>query len=109
MADIKRDFIGEWWDKDDNLLSRARLVRTHSIHWAPPVRDWPVLHSVLLKAPKHPGDKWLAVFKANSPDGPVVAFHKASTLLGALANGLQRVYSGKLSWRLETPYKPPRG
>lgn len=109
MADPKRDPIGDWRDTDDHLLTRARMVREASIKWAPPVRDWPVLHSILLKAPKHPGDQWLAVFKANGPDGPIVAFHKARTLMGALANGLSRVYTGKLSWKLETPYRPPRG
>lgn len=109
MADIKRDPVGDWYDTDDHLLTRARMVRAASIEWAPPRRDWPVLHSVLIKAPKHTGDKWLAVFKASTDEGEMVAFFKGSSLLAALGNGLRAVYSGRISWKLETPYQPPRG
>lgn len=109
MADPKRHPIGLWYDDDASLLTRARMVRKHSITWAPPQTDWPVLHSVLIKAPKHAGDSWLAVFKAQSEDGEVVAFHKGSSLMAALANGLYRVYSGRIQWKVETPYRPKRG
>lgn len=109
MANDKTDPLGSWWDTDDQLLTRARMVRKASIAWAPPRRDWPMLHSVLLKAPKHPGDKWLCVFKATMPDGERVAFFKGSTLLAALANGLSSVFSGRIVWKVETPYRPYRG
>lgn len=96
-------------DPEDHLLLRARMVRAGSLHWLPPVRDWPVLHSALIKPPKHVGDKWLVVFKATTEDGERVGFHKGSTLLVALAVGLQRVFSGRMDWKVETPYRPPRG
>lgn len=109
MASLKDDPTGLWWDTDDQMLTRARMVRKASINWAPPVRDYPVLFSVLLKAPKHTGDKWLAVFKATTEAGDVVAFYKGSTLLSALGNGLSAVYTGRIDWKLETPYRPERG
>lgn len=109
MADLSKDPIGDWYDTDDHLLTRARMVRKASIWWAPPHRDWPMLHSVLLKAPKHPGDKWLAVFKATMPEGERVAFFKGSSLLAALGNGLSAVVSGRIVWKVETPYRPQRG
>lgn len=109
MASLKDDPTGDWFDTEDHLLVRARMVRSASILWAPPRRDWPILYSVLLKPPKHTGDKWLAVFKAQTEDGDMVAFHKGHTLMAALANGLSRVFSGRIEWKLETPYRPPRG
>jgi hypothetical protein len=109
MAVLKDDPTGLWWDTDDHLLTRARMVRAASIKWAPPVRDWPVLHSVLIKPPKHPGDKWLAVFKATLPDGEKVAFNKGASLMAALGNGLSLVFSGRITWKVETPYRPQRG
>jgi len=109
MAELKTDPIGDWWDADDHLLTRARMVRSSSIKWAPPRRNWPVLHSVLLKAPKHTGDRWLAVFKATTDEGEMVAFFKGSTLMAALANGLGAVFTGRIDWKLETPYRPERG
>ena len=109
MASLKDDPTGLWWDTDDQLLVRSRLVRKHSISWAPPLRDYPVLHSVLIKAPKHPGDHWLAVFKASTEDGERVAFHKGSSLMAALGNGLALVFTHRITWRVETPYRPSRG
>ena len=109
MASLKDDPTGLWWDSDDHLLVRSRLVRKYSISWAPPVRDYPVLYSVLLKAPKHAGDSWLAVFKATTEAGDMVAFHKGSSLMAALANGLALAFSGRISWKVETPYRPHRG
>jgi len=109
MASLKDDPTGLWWDTDDHLLTRARMVRKASIEWAPPRRDWPVLNSVLLKAPKHTGDKWLAVFKGTTPDGERVAFFKGSSLMAALGNGLSAVFSGRIDWKVETPYRPQRG
>lgn len=109
MASLKDDPIGLWWDTDDHLLTRARMVRKASILWAPPRRDFPVLHSVLLKAPKHTGDKWLAVFKATTDDGEKVAFFKGSSLMAALGNGLSAVFAGRVDWKVETPYRPQRG
>lgn len=109
MANLKNDPTGSWWDADAQLEVRARMVRKASIWWAPPHRDWPVLHSVLLKAPKHTGDFWLAVFKASTEDGEMVAFFKGTTLMAALANGLSAVVSGRIHWKLETPYRPQRG
>jgi len=109
MASLKDDPTGLWWDTDDHLLTRSRMVRKASILWAPPRRDWPVLHSVLLKAPKHAGDKWLAVFKATMPDGERVAFFKGSSLMAALANGLTAAMSNRIDWKVETPYRPQRG
>lgn len=109
MASLKDDPTGQWFDTDEHLLTRSRMVRKASIQWAPPRHDWPVLHSVLLKAPKHPGDKWLAVFKATLPDGEKVAFFKGSSLMAALGNGLSAVFSGRIDWKLETPYRPQRG
>jgi len=109
MASLKDDPIGDWWDVDDNLLTRARMVRKASILWCPPRRDYPVLHSALLKAPKHPGDKWLVVFKAETEDGHRVAFFKGSSLMAALGNGLSAVFSNRVDWKVETPYRPPRG
>jgi hypothetical protein len=109
MASLKDDFIGDWWDTDDHLLVRARLVRKASIQWAPPRRDYPVLHSALIKAPKHPGDRWLVVFKATTDDGERVAFFKGSTLMAALGNGLAAVWSGRIKWQVETPWRPPHG
>lgn len=109
MASLKDDPIGLWWDTDDHLLLRSRMVRAASIQWAPPVRDYPVLHSVLLKAPKHAGDSWLAVFKANTEEGDMVAFHKGSTLMAALGNGLNLVYGNRITWKVETPWRPDRG
>jgi len=109
MASLKDDPTGQWYDSEDHLLVRARLVRKASIDWAPPRRDWPVLHSVLLKAPKHSGDKWLAVFKATGPTGEIVAFHKGSSLMAALGNGLALVFSGRITWKVETPYRTRDG
>lgn len=109
MASLKDDPTGLWFDSEDHLLVRARMVRKASIDWAPPRRDWPVLHSALIKAPKHAGDKWLVVFKATMPEGERVGFHKGSTLMAALANGLARVFSGRMDWKVETPYRPHRG
>lgn len=109
MADLKNDPIGAWWDDDDHLLTRARMVRKASILWAPPVRNYPVLYSVLIKAPKHTGDKWLCVFKATMDEGEVVAFYKGTTLMAALGNGLSAVFSHRVDWRVETPYKPSHG
>lgn len=109
MASNREDPTGIWWDTDDHLLTRARMVRKASIKWAPPQRHYPVLYSVLLKAPKHPGDKWLAVFKATLPDGDRVAFFKGSTLMAALANGLGAVFSNRIDWKVETPWKPHNG
>jgi len=109
MASVKDDFTGEWWDTDDHLLVRARMVRQNSIKWAPPVRDYPMLFSVLLKAPQYPGGKWLAVFKATVEAGEVVYFHKGSSLMAALANGLSVVFSGRASWKVETPYRSRTG
>lgn len=109
MASLKDDPTGGWWDTDDHLLTRARMVRKASIRWCPPVRDYPVLHSALLKAPKHPGDKWLIVFKAETEDGYRVAFFKGSSLMAALGNGLAAVFSNRVDWKVETPYRPPRG
>lgn len=109
MASLKDDPIGLWWDTDDHLLTRSRMVRKASIRWAPPVRDYPMLHSVLLKAPKHTGDRWLAVFKATLPEGERVAFFKGSTLIAALANGLSAVFSNRIDWKVETPWRPYRG
>ena len=109
MASLKDDPTGLWWDTDDHLLVRARMVRKASIQWAPPVRDYPVLFSVLLKAPKHAGDKWLAVFKATVESGEVVYFHKGSSLMAALANGLSVVFSGRAAWKVETPYRTRDG
>lgn len=109
MASLKDDPTGQWWDTDDHLLTRSRMVRKASILWAPPLRDWPMLHSVLLKAPKHPGDKWLAVFKATTDEGERVAFFKGSSLMAALGNGLSAVFSHRIDWKVETPYRPKRG
>lgn len=108
MANIREDPVGEWHDTDDQLLTRARMVRKNSILWAPPQRDWPVLHSVLIKAPHHAGDMWLAVFKATMPEGERVAFFKGRSLMSALANGLGAVFSGRIVWKVETPYRPKR-
>jgi hypothetical protein len=109
VASLKDDPIGDWFDKEDHLLVRARMVRKASILWAPPHRDWPVLHSVLIKAPKHAGDRWLVVFKADTDEGPRVAFFKGGSLMGALGNGLSAVFGGRIEWKLETPYRPERG
>ena len=109
MASLKDDPTGLWWDSDDHLLVRARMVRKASIDWAPPVRTYPVLHSALVKAPKHAGDKWLVVFKASTEAGEMVAFFKGSSLMAALGNGLSSVFSGRIKWTVETPYRPPRG
>jgi len=68
-----------------------------------------MLHSALIKAPKHAGDKWLVVFKATTEDGERVAFFKGSSLLAALGNGLSAVFSGRVVWKVETPWAPPRG
>lgn len=108
MASLKDDPTGLWWDTDDNLLVRARLVRKASIQWAPPQRDYPVLHSALIKAPKYAGDKWLVVFKATVPEGERVAFFKGNSLMGALGNGLAAVFSNRIIWKVETPYRPKR-
>jgi len=102
-------FEGSHWDSEDHLLLRARVVRTYSIKWLPPVRDWPVLYSILLKPPKHVGDKWLVVLKATLPDGDKVGFHKGSTLMAALSGALQRAFTGHIDWKVETPYKPRNG
>jgi hypothetical protein len=51
----------------------------------------------------------LAVFKATSDEGEMVAFFKGSTLMAALANGLGAVFAGRIDWKLETPYRPERG
>jgi len=96
-------------ETDDHLLLRARLVRNYSLLWSPAPRDWPVLFSVLIKPPKHPGDKWLVVCKATIESGDVVGFTKGSTLMATLANALQRVFTGHMDWKVETPYKPPNG
>lgn len=109
MASLRDDPTGDWWDTDAHLSVRANMVRKASIDWAPPRRDWPLLHSALIKAPKHAGDRWLVVFKATTGDGERVAFYKGSSLMGALANGLQAVFSGRIQWKLETPYRPERG
>lgn len=109
MASLKDDPIGLWWDTDDHLLVRARMARKASIEWAPPRRDYPLLHSALIKAPKYAGDKWLVVFKATMPEGERVAFFKGATMLAALANGLSAVFSGRVDWKVETPYRPQRG
>lgn len=109
MANLKTDPTGLWWDTDDHLLTRARMVRKASILWAPPIRDYPVLHSVLIKAPKHPGDRWLAVFKGSTEQGEMVAFYKGSSLMAALGNGLSAVFSRRIDWKVETPYRPSRG
>lgn len=109
MATLKDDPTGAWWDSDDHLLVRSRMVRAASIKWAPPVRDYPVLYSALIKAPKHAGDKWLVVFKADAPEGQVVAFYKGSSLMAALGNGLSAVFSNRIKWQLETPYRPSHG
>ena len=109
MASLKDDPTGLWWDSDDHMLVRARMVRKASIDWAPPRRNYPLLHSALIKAPKHAGDKWLVVFKATTEDGERVAFYKGSSLLAALANGLSAVFSGRIAWKVETPYRPPHG
>jgi len=108
MASLKDDPTGLWYDEDDHLLTRARMVRKASILWAPPRRDWPVLHSALIKAPKHTGDKWLVVFKATMPEGERVAFFKGSSLMAALGNGLSAVFANRIDWRVETPYRPQR-
>ena len=109
MASLKDDFIGEHWDSDERLVLRAREVRRYSIEWLPPRRDWPTLYSVLIKPPGSVGDKWLVVLKGATEDGYVVAFHKGSTLLAALSQALARCFNGKLDWKAETPWKPPRG
>lgn len=109
MANLKDDPTGLWWDPDDNLLTRARMVRKASILWAPPVRDYPVVHSALIKAPKHTGDKWLVVFKATVESGEVVAFYKGSSLMAALGNGLSAVFSNRVDWHVEKPWRPPHG
>lgn len=109
MASLKDDPTGLWYDSEDHLLVRARMVRQRSIEWAPPRRDWPMLHTVTIKAPKHPGDKWLVVLKATMPEGERVGFNKGSSLMAALATGLQRVFTGRMDWKVETPYRPPRG
>lgn len=109
MASLKDDPTGLWWDSDDHMLVRARMVRKASIRWAPPVRDYPMLHSALIKAPKYAGDKWLVVFKATMPEGERVAFFKGTSLLSALGNGLGAVFSGRIDWKVETPYRPQRG
>lgn len=109
MADLKTDPTGLWWDTDDHMLTRARMVRKASILWAPPLRDYPVLHSALIKAPKHTGDKWLVVFKATMEDGERVAFFKGSSLLAALGNGLSAVFSHRVDWKVETPYRTRNG
>lgn len=99
---------GQHFDTEDSLLLRARLVRKASISWLPPRRDWPVLHSALIKPPKHVGDSWLVVFKATTEDGEKVAFHKGKTLMAALANGLTLVFTNRITWKVETPYRPDR-
>lgn len=109
MASLKDDPTGLWWDADDHMLTRARMVRKASILWAPPRRDYPVLHSALIKAPKHAGDKWLVVFKASLESGECVAFYRGSSLLAALGNGLSAVFSNRVDWKLETPWRPQRG
>jgi len=109
MASLKDDPTGLWYDSDDHLLVRARLVRKASIRWAPPVRDYPMLHSALIKPPKYAGDKWLVVFKATTEQGDVVAFFKGASLMGALGNGLAAVFSDRVVWKLDTPWRPPRG
>lgn len=96
-------------ESDSLLLDRARKVRAYSERWVPRPRDWPVLHSLLIKCPKHAGDKWLVVCKASLPDGEMVAFHKGSTLMAAIAGALQRVFTGHADWKADTPYRPPRG
>lgn len=108
MATLRDDPTGLWWDTDDHLLVRARMVRKASISWCPPVRDYPLLHSALVKAPKHAGDKWLVVFKATTEEGERVAFFKGSSLMAALGNGLSAVFSGRIEWKVETPWRPQR-
>lgn len=109
MANLKDDPTGLWFDNEDHLLLRARVVRKASIRWAPPRHDWPMLHSALIKAPKYAGDKWLVVFKATLPQGERVGFHKGSSLMAALADGLARVFTDRMDWKVETPYRPPHG
>jgi len=109
MASLKDDPTGLWWDTDSNLLTRARMVRKASIKWAPPRRDYPLLHSMLIKPPKYTGDKWLAVFKATMPDGERVAFFKGHSLMAVLGNGLAAVFTGRVYWKMETPWRPQRG
>lgn len=109
MASLKDDPTGLWWDDDDKLLVRSRMVRKASIQWAPPRRDYPVLHSALIKAPKHAGDKWLVVFKASTEAGEMVAFFKGSSLMAALGNGLSAVFANRADWKVETPWRPQRG
>lgn len=109
MGANRDKFIGQHWDDEDQLLLRARAVREASIEWLPPRNDWPVLYSVLIKPPGSVAEKWLVVLKASTEDGNVVAFHKGSTLMGALSQALRRCYSDKIKWLPETPYQPPRG
>lgn len=108
MDDLSDKLWGQHFDEDDHLLLRSRLVRKASIAWLPPVRDWPVLHSALIKPPKHVGDTWLVVFKATTEAGEKVAFHKGRTLMAALANGLTLVFTNRIQWKDETPYRPDR-
>lgn len=96
-------------ETEDHLLLRARMVRSYEAHWTPPIRDWPVLHTLILKPPKWRGDKWLVVCKATTEAGEMVGFHKGTTIMAAIAGALQRVFSGHMAWKVETPYRPPRG
>lgn len=96
-------------DGDAYLLQCAKRVHAYSERMVPPVRDWPVLHTLTIKPPPHRGGKFLVVCKGSLPDGEMVAFHKGTTLMGAIAGALQRCFTGHLEWKKETPYRPPRG
>lgn len=109
MASTRSDQHGPVGETDEHLLLRARLVRRYEDRLVPPIREWPVLYSVLIKPPKHRGDKWLVVCKATTEDGERVGFHKGSSIMAALSGALQRVFTGKMAWKVETPYKPPHG
>jgi len=108
MARIKGPNGDDGQGGDTHLLALAKTVRTYSERWEPPIRDWPVLHSLLLKPPAYKGGKWLVVLKGDIETGHVVAFHKGTTALQAIAGALQRVFTGHVDWREETPWRERR-
>lgn len=109
MAGGRSDQHGPIGETDEHLLLRARLVRRYEERLVPPIRSWPVLYSVLIRPPKHAGDRWLVVLKATTEAGDRVGFHKGSSIMSALAGALQRVYTGKMDWKVETPYRDRNG
>ena len=52
------------------------------------------------------GGNYLAIVKAETPEGKIVAFHDAPTLLELVTGLLARLENKSLKWREDTPYEP---